>query len=61
LTPTELDFAVSSDEFLQLGARLRSLAGLQRIALFHLGLALRDHLGDGFAFRIDQQILQILI
>ena len=48
-------------EFLQLGARLRSLAGLCGIPLFHLGLALRDDFGDGFPLRIDKQILQILI
>ena len=48
-------------EFLQLGARLRGLARLCGIALFHLGLALRNDFGDGFPLRIDKQILQILI
>ena len=48
-------------EFLQLGARLCGLAGLGGIALFHLGLALRNHRGDGLPLRIDQQVLQILI
>ena len=38
-----------------------ALRGFSGIALFHLGLALRDELGDGFALRIDQQIFQILI
>jgi len=48
-------------EFLQFGARFRRLAGLCGIALFHLGLALRDNGFDGFPLRIDQQILQVLI
>jgi hypothetical protein len=48
-------------ELFHLGARLGGLARLGGVALFHLGFALRDHFGDGFTFRIDQQILQILI
>src|ERR1700722_12151252 len=44
-------------EFLQLGARLRGLAGLGGIPLLQFGLALRDDFGDGFPLRIDQQIL----
>jgi hypothetical protein len=48
-------------EFLDLGARLCGFARFGRIALFQLGLALQDDFGGGFPFRIDQQILQILI
>ena len=48
-------------EFLQLGPRFRRLARLCGIALFHLGLALRNDRSHGFSLRVDEQILQILI